>query len=467
MRHACFPAIALLLAGCASLDPADDVGQASSLVETRAQAAPEWTSPWHERSPAWDGLAPLGADTAVRVALRNNRALRREVETIVASRADYVQAHLLPNPVINFAYGFPTDGLGGAPLMATIMQQVTWLWRRPVEIDSAEAALRERILFVSDAALRLVADVRDAHAAVVSAERGVTLQRANVELIGRNGELLDELFAVGEASRLDVNRVELERHRARARFADREARLAGAKRTLLELLGRASDDDAWDTDDVLPDHDVVTSSLDEARVIELASTQRLDVAAAEAFRAGRFAELDLTELGALPDVAAGVSYQQNFSDRPGWFPSVTVTPKILDDNSARVARAMSELRQAEILADGAKQAAVAEARRAWVALVAQNEAVRDYEQGVVQVAEHNLVMARAALASGEDDLTTLLDTERALNAARLELVDRRRAAASDLIELERAVGGTLETAPPVSVSIMTHPRDETHEETTP
>ncbi|MHC5114641.1 MAG: TolC family protein [Planctomycetota bacterium] len=458
MRLACSLAIASALAGCASLDPADDLGQASSLVETRSQAPPEWTSPWHERSDAWDGQAPLAADTAVRVALKNNRSIRREVESIVAARADYVQAHLLPNPVISFAYGFPTDGLGGEPLMATIMQQVAWIWRRPVEIDSAEAALRERILAVSDAALRLVADVRDAHAAVVSAERGVTLQAENVALIERNGALLDELWAVGEASRLDVNRVELDLRRARAKLADRDAMLAGAQRTLLELLGRASDGVVWRTDDALPDHDTVSSMLDETLVIVLASSQRLDVAAAEAELARRHAELDLTELGGLPDVAAGVSYQQNFVNRPGWFPSISVTPKILDDNSARVARALSELKQAEIHADGVRQAAVAEARRAWVALVAQSDAVRAYEQGVVQVAEQNLDMARAAFASGEEDLTTLIDTERVLVAARLELVDRRRAAAADVIELERAVGGTLAVAPPVAVNITAQPR---------
>ncbi|MCP3903930.1 MAG: TolC family protein [Planctomycetes bacterium] len=459
MRHACFLAIASVLAGCASLDPADDLDRASSLVETRADTPTGWTSPWHERSDAWDGHEPLAADVAVRVALQNNRSIRREVETIVASRADYVQAHLLPNPVINFAYGFPTDGLGGNPLMATVMQQIAWLWRRPVEIDAAEATLRARILAVSDAALTLVADVRRSHAAVVSAERAAALQQENVALIERTGELLRERLAVGEASRLDVNRVELDLRRARAWLADREATLAGAQRALLERLGRAADHVAWRTEGGLPDPGAVTTGLDESSVIELASTQRLDVIAATTQVQERAARLDLAEQGRAPDVTAGVSYQQNFADRPGWFPTVQVTPKIFDDNSARVARALSELRQAEIAADGVRQAAVGEARRAWVALRAQVDAVRDYEQGVVEVAEQNLTMARAALDSGEHDLSSLLDTQRVLVNARLELTDRRRAAADDLIELERAVGGTLSTAPRVALNIAPQPSE--------
>ena len=400
---------AVLVAGCASLDPTEDVDTASSLVEARSQNETGWTSPWNERSDRWDGATPLSAETAVRVALQNNRPIRGRVEAIVASRADYVQAHLLPNPIINFAYGFPTDGLGGTPLAVMLMQELTWLWRRPATIDAATAELRREVLAVSDDALRLVADVRSAHSEVVFAERSIALHRENLDLLQQSLEVMEDRFSVGEAARLDVNRIELDLLRAETQLADRESDLAEAKRTVLELLGRADEGADWRSDGVAALGLDTATALDEAHVIVLASTQRLDVAAADAALAARAADLELAELGKLPDVAAGVSYRQNFQTRPGVFPEFSVTPKIFDDNSARVAKAASEMKQAEIEADRVRQTAIAEARRAWVELLAQLDAVISYEQQIVALAEQNLELAAEAFDVGETDLTVLLE----------------------------------------------------------
>lgn len=446
--------VAMVIGGCASLDPTEDRDRAANLVETRAASTTGWDSPWNERPGLWDGSAPLTSDVAVRIALQNNREIRRQVETITAERADYVQAHLLPNPVLRLAVGFPTDGLGGTPLLATAVQQLAWLWRRPVMIDGAEADLRERVLAVSDDALRVVADVRRAHAHVVFAEQAVALQRENIALVDQSLELLAARFDVGEASRLDVNRLELDRLRAGTRLDDREATLAVSKRTLLELLGRAADGVEWSTDGVTPDAMRVTSALDETQLVHLASTQRLDVAAAAAARDGRAADVELAKRGSIPDVSVGVGYQQNYSNRPGVFPAVSITPKILDDNSARIAKAGSELHQAEIEADRVAQAAIAETRRAWVELLGQLDTVRAYRDDILGLAAQNYELAAVAFDAGETDLTVLLEAQRELNAARLELTDRQGTATDRLIELERAAGGSLTAQPPLDDALL-------------
>jgi outer membrane protein TolC len=444
-----------LLAGCVSLDPAGDVGRASDLVVERAETETGWTSPWYVPAEAWDGRAPLSSDVAVRVALQNNRAIRRQVESIAATRADFVQAHLLPNPVINLAYGFTTDGLGGDPLAVTVVQQLAWLWRRPAAIDEADAELRSRVLAVSDAALRLVAEVRRAHARVHFASRAVALERESIELLGRSADLLRERFSVGEASRLDINRVEFELQALEVNLVDHAADLATAKRALLALMGRADAGTDWPTDDRATDAVEATVALEESDAMTLAVRHRLDVAAADAVVAARVAGVSLEERGRLPDVGMGVGYQQNFSDRRGVFPSVTVTPKIFDDNSARVARAASKWRQAEIEADRVREVAIAETRSAWVALRAQQEAARAYESEIVALAESNVALAQAAFDAGEADLTVLLETQRQLNDARIDGLARQQAVAEQLIELERAVGGTLEVpAEPVVASSL-------------
>lgn len=446
---ACLAFGAALLTSCASLDPTEDIAHASSLVTAKSGVETGWTSPWFEPAEHWDGQSPLSSDIAVRVALQNNRSIRRQVETIAASRADFVQAHLLPNPIINVAIGFPIDGLGGDPLNTSVVQQLAWLWKRPAAIDAAEAGLRSQILAVSDAALRLVAEVRTAHATAYFAEEAVVLQQDNIKLLDRSAELLHERYSVGEASRLDVNRVELDLRAAIVRLADRKASLAVAKRELLEMLGRADAGTNWLTDGVSHDRSAPLAELDEAQVMQLAAHQRLDVAAASAVVDRRAADAHFEELGQLPDIEGGVEYRQNFSHRSGVFPSASVTPKLFDNNSARLARAESELRQAQIEADRVRQAAIAEARLAWVRLRAQLEVVEAYENDILALAEDNQHLAQTAYEAGETDLTVFLLAQRRFNDARIELIDRRLAAAGLLLELERAAGGSLEIpAPP-------------------
>jgi outer membrane protein TolC len=440
-------------AGCASLDPTTDIGHASDLVQTRADTETGWSEPWDDRGDLWNGRSRLSADTAVRVALRNNREIRRQVEAIAATRADYVQAHLLPNPIVNATYGFTTDGLGGDPFRVALVQQLAWLWRHPVAVEAAEADLRRQILTVSDAALRLVAEVRQTHADVVYAERAAALQRENIELIERSSTLLHERLSVGEASRLDVNRVDLDLLRARTRLTDRTTALEAARRRLLTLLARADAPLAWRTDDVVPDAVTVADELDEATVMALASWQRLDVAAVQESLAGRVARLDLEDLGSLPDVSAGVGFEQNFSSREGVFPTVRVTPKLFDDNSAQIAKASSALKQAEIEADRVLQAAIGEAREAWVTLRGHVDVVTSYDRSIVTLADQNYRLAALAFDAGETDLTVLLEAQRQLNDARLELTDRRRAATDRLIELQRITGGSLDTQPPTHLEI--------------
>jgi hypothetical protein len=60
------------------------------------------------------------------MALRNNRVIRSQVEQISASRADLVQAGLLPNPVLGLTLRFPVDPVsGGTFIGAQVVQSFT------------------------------------------------------------------------------------------------------------------------------------------------------------------------------------------------------------------------------------------------------------------------------------------------------------------------------------------------------
>jgi outer membrane protein TolC len=154
--------------------------------------------------------------------------------------------------------------------------------------------------------------------------------------------------------------------------------------------------------------------------------------------------LRLGELGAFPEVGAGPRYERNFGGREAIFPAFTVTPKLLDDNSARIARAASELRAARIEADRVLQQAQREVRSAWIELESTTRLIHDYQEQVVALARENAALSENSFAAGTIDLTVLLDARREQTDARLRLNDLRAAAARRFHELERAAGGTLD-----------------------
>ncbi|MCA9297215.1 MAG: TolC family protein, partial [Phycisphaerales bacterium] len=317
------------------------------------------------------------------------------------------------------------------------------IWQRPAKVSRAEAELQQRILTVSDAALRLVEEVRGSFADVAFAERGEALARENVTLLEQALEPLRDRFAVGEASRLDVTRAEYTLLTARTQLTDRIRARSTAQRRLLALIGRAPANVDWHCDDTAFSFDQSPPLPTEEAVIALTLAQRLDVAAARSMSSARAADLDLEDVNRLPDVSAGVGFQENFGDRQGVFPTVNVTPKLFDDNSARRARAQSLYEQARLAAEHAQETAIGEARSAWTSYVSQHSVVARYDDAILPVVLEQRDLAREAFRAGETDLTVLLDAEHAFNAARLDRLDRHHTATRLRYELERTVGGSL------------------------
>ena len=84
--------MALGLAACASLDPAEDLDAAGQLVTDRSEIAVDWSGPWAADRAQWTPDQPLTADDAARLALTNHARMRASVESIVQARADFAQA---------------------------------------------------------------------------------------------------------------------------------------------------------------------------------------------------------------------------------------------------------------------------------------------------------------------------------------------------------------------------------------
>ncbi len=426
--------------GCASLDPAPDINRAATTVGERSGVTPTWTQPWEALLTTWDGLSPLKVEQALAMALRNNREIRSQVEQISASRADLVQAGLLPNPVIGLTLRFPFDPVsGGTFIGAQAVQSFTALWLRDGRIRAADARLNQTVLDISDKALRLVAEVKTTHARIVYGQRALALSDNNLATIQRSVDSLDARIRGGEGTPLDVNRARQQHAKAQADRAILSRDLAKERRRMMELIGFAGEGADWTTDANGPPADV--PSIVEATAITLALSQRLDVAAARSIVDAQSADLSLEEQSRLKDFGLGADFERDVDGTKSIGPVIEVGIPIFDTNAAQIAKAGSLARAALASYEAVSQRAVREARVAWIDFESASRLSEQYRSTVLAISERNLTLAEAALKSGQADVTVLLDAQRELVNARSTLNDLERDATLARITLEHAVGG--------------------------
>ncbi len=435
-------ALLAVVGGCASLDPKPDIERAAATVGERSGVTPTWTEAWEASLIRWDGHSPLNVEQALAMALRNNREIRSQVEQIAISRADLVQAGLLPNPVLGLTLRFPFDPVsGGSFVGAQVVQSFTALWLRDGKIKAADARLNQTVLDISDKALRLVAEVRSTHARIVFGQRALVLSDENLATMQRSIDSLDARIRGGEGTPLDVNRAKQQQAKAQAEQAIVVRELAKERRRMLELIGFASEGAEWTAN---MDADTTNATIiDEGDAIALAGSLRLDVAAARSIVEAYQAELSMEERNRLKDFGIGADFERDADGKKTIGPVFEVGIPIFDTNAAQIAKAGSIARAALASYEAVSQRAVREARVAWVELDSASRLAERYQSTVLVISERNLTLAEAALKSGQADVTVLLEAQRELIDARRTLNDLERDAVLARIALEHAVGGRI------------------------
>jgi cobalt-zinc-cadmium efflux system outer membrane protein len=96
-------ALALVVSGCASINPQQGFDEVSSDVEQGLGSRVYWYTGSEEDTQVQQSIQnliaqPLTADSAVQIALLNNQLLQAEYANLGISQADLLQAGLLKNP---------------------------------------------------------------------------------------------------------------------------------------------------------------------------------------------------------------------------------------------------------------------------------------------------------------------------------------------------------------------------------
>lgn len=222
--------------GCASVQAGkgfDDVGR---VVENRIGKRVHWNQGTPADKAVEDEVSALlkeelTAETAVQIALLNNRSLQATYEKVNIAQADLVAAGLLRNPVFDAEIRLPIEGRGTGVELAVVQNFIDILYL-PLRKSVAQSAFEAAKLQVSGTVIDLAGQVRasfyDAQASlqmlemrqtvVAATEAAYTLAR-RLRVAGNITELdmSNEQALFGQA-KLDLRTAELDALRTRERL---------------------------------------------------------------------------------------------------------------------------------------------------------------------------------------------------------------------------------------------------------
>jgi outer membrane protein, heavy metal efflux system len=335
------------LAGCAHVDPNPAFADLARTVHLRTGKRVQWNRGTAEDAQAQAAVASLlsrrlTADSAMQVALLNNRNLQASYEELGIAQADLVEAGLLRNPIFTFEKRFP-----GQALEADLLKEFIDILLLPLRKRIAAAQFEAAKFRVGHDILSVAADVRAAFYEHQGDQQLVDLRKTVADATERAAEAALKMHEAGNLRDLDLASEQANHAQAKIEIAKAQASAVQSREKLNKLMGAFGTQTNWTVAprlSELPGSEVSTAQL-ESRAIQ----QRLDLAAArqQFIAEARARGIARTE-AILQGAELGGHYEHEIEGGlHSVGPSVNVPIPIFNQGQAAVARSNAKLRQSE------------------------------------------------------------------------------------------------------------------------
>ena len=306
---------------------------------------------------------------------------------------------------------------------------------------AAAAASRQALaLEIPDAGRRLRLEVSERFYRVLAAQHRLVIEREGQAIAEEASVLAGKRVSAGEDSRLDGNLARIEAERARNQAAASREALSRARGELASVLQLPLD--------TLPEAsgepDPLSVPAGRQEMIDRVA-QRADLLALERRVEAARRRVDLERAARSPDVTPAITGgREGLYDSRETFAtlSISVPLPIFRRNDAAIARALSDLTQAELEQRAALATARAELASLFDIYATLEERVRRLKTEVVPAIEENLRLSRRARQVGELAAPQLLLVSRQAIEARRELLEAQSEQRQVAIAIEAAISQT-------------------------
>ncbi|MGZ8272369.1 MAG: TolC family protein [Burkholderiaceae bacterium] len=381
-------AIVVLLAGCASFS---EDGRFGPVVDAAKKHTGQ-EAVWARTAGDLDSIdrrvtelltQPLTADSAVQVALLNNRGLQATYQELGIAEAELVQASRLPNPGFSFArlkrgseveyertFSFDLGHLIALPFAAEMEGRRIEAIQRSVAMEM----------------LQVASEARKAYYNAIGAEQSVRYMTDVKAAADAGAELARRLAQAGNINKLQQAREHGFYSEAVLNLARAYQMRTAARERLARALGLWGNQLKYTLPDRLPD--LPKEPADQPDIEQLAMAQRLDVQAGRLQAESSAKHLGLSKVTRFINVLE-VGYEYNTSNeeprQTGW--EVSVEIPLFDFGTARLARAEATYMQAVHRAAKVAVDARSEVREAYDRYRATYDIARHYRDDAVPTAK--------------------------------------------------------------------------------
>jgi len=394
----------LWLAGCASFSPDGGMGTVSELTKERTgQPVAVQRSPGQAdtaRARVGEILSqPLTPDTAVELALLNNRGLQASFSQLGIAEADLVQAGRLRNPLLSFGR---LAGGGVVEIERAIMFDVLGLLTMPAASEVQGRRFEQAQLQAADEAVRIAAQAKRAWFNAVAAQELVAYFQQVKDAADASSELARRMLEAGNFSKLARMREQAFQADATADLARARQQAVAERERLARLLGLSGEQLNFKLPERLPD--LPAQPVQPQAAEQTALDKRLDVLMARRAAEATAKSLGLTEATRFVN-ALEIGYQnKSETDSPtarGY--EVELELPLFDFGSVRTRRAEATYMQAVHRAAEVAVNAQSEVRESYAAYRTAHELARHYRDEVVplrkSISEENLLRYNGMLIS--------------------------------------------------------------------
>jgi len=176
----------------------------------------------------------LNAETAVQIALLNNKGLQAAYNELALAETDLVEQSLPPNPVFSISR---ISGNGASEIERQVVGDILALATLPFRSDIARERFHQAQLRAALATLRLAADVRRAYVRSVAANEMVVLLTDAKATAESTAQLAVKLGETGALNKLDQAREQVFYAETTADLAAARQTAASARERLARLMG--------------------------------------------------------------------------------------------------------------------------------------------------------------------------------------------------------------------------------------
>ena len=380
----------------------------------------------------------------------NNPTLLAGKTTIDEARADEITAYLRPNPDFNVtADGTQISPSGGVwqPLAGTFVSTgITYLHerqhKRELRLASAQGATAIAISSQADLERNLMFNLRDAFVRVLLQKSVLGIAKENLDYYDKEIAINRERFNAGAISKVDFQRMELQRVQFQSDLQTAEVNLRTAKIDLLALLRERTPVDQFDVAEEFGFTDPPIT-LEELRKIALETRPDLKEAEQSVEKARTDYQLAIANGSTDPTFGTWWTHNGSFNNPNAANTlglSVSIPLRIFDKNQGEKQHTLLDISRNKKLRDATETTALHDVDSAYATLESTLQLLQPYKDKYLEEAQAIRSTVSFAYEHGAASLLDFLDAQKQYRDTELNYVNLVGAYFSAANQVNFAVG---------------------------